>query len=265
MSSIALAMVFAGLSACKSTKPDPKIMTSQPAATGDSVAMFRSLRLQQDMIPPGKVGRWKLRPMRPTYITIHSTQNFDSAATAHQHSIALKRGSLRGNNSLGFLTWHFTVDENQIVQHLPLNERGEHADFDGPGNRYSVGIEMCENRGSNRAVTVDRAARLTGTLMYAYGIPLRNVVPHYHWPRYKYKDPHKNCPHFLMDNGKPGRTWQTFLARVDHYHKVARTDTNGFASGNGGPNQRSLQAYFERGSMVKRGFLAGTPKVNQTN
>ena len=34
---------------------------------------------------------------------------------------------------------------------MPTNEQGEHADFDGPGNRYSIGIEMCENRGNNRA------------------------------------------------------------------------------------------------------------------
>lgn len=260
-----MALAVAGLTSCQSSKPNPKVMTSHPAAVDNPVALFRSLRLEQDMIPAGKVGRWKLRPMRPTYITIHSTQNFDSAATARQHSTALKRGSLRGNNSLGFLTWHFTVDENQVVQHLPLSERGEHADFDGPGNRYSVGIEMCENRGSNRAVTVDRSARLTGTLMYAYGIPLRNVVPHYHWPRYKYKDPHKNCPHFLLDNGRPGKTWKTFLARVDYYYKVAKTDANGFSSGGGGPNPRSLQAYFERGGASKRGFLAGSPAANKTH
>lgn len=224
------------------------------------MALFRSLQMSQDMIPPGKVGRWKARPMAPRYITIHSTQNFASSADAAQHSRALKNGALRGNNSLGFLTWHFSVDDNQVVQHLPVNERGEHADFDGPGNRYSVGIEMCENRGSNRAVTVDRAARLTGILMHAYNIPLRNVVPHYHWPRYKYKDnPHKNCPHFLLDNGKPGRTWKTFLARVDHYAKVAATSDPGMMARGSGPNPKALQAYFERGSMVKRGFLAGMP------
>lgn len=256
---VALAAVFC--SSCSSMKPAKKnILTSSPAPAGDSVALFRSLRMSQDMIPPGKMGRWKARSMNPRYITIHSTQNFASSADAAQHSRALKNGALRGNNSLGYLTWHFSVDENQVVQHLPVNERGEHADFDGPGNRYSVGIEMCENRGSNRAVTVDRAARLTGILMHAYNIPLRNVVPHYHWPRYKYKDnPHKNCPHFLLDNGRPGKTWRTFLARVDHYYKVAESaDAGTLAQGNG-PNPKALQAYFERGSMVKRGFLAGIP------
>lgn len=234
-------------------------MTPAPAG-GDATTVFRSVRLAQDMIPAGKNGRWKARPMNPRYITIHSTQNFASSADAAQHSRALKNGALRGNNSLGYLTWHFSTDDNKSIQHLPANERGEHADFDGPGNRYSIGIEMCENRGSNRAVTVDRTARLTAILMHAYDIPLRNVVPHYHWPRHRYKDnPHKNCPHFLLDNGRPGKTWKQYLARVEHYHKIVRQGSGGsglMGGGSGGPNPKALQAYFERGSMVKRSFLA---------
>ena len=234
-------------------------MTSSPVG-GDATAIFRSVGLSQDMIPAGRYGRWKARPMNPRYITIHSTQNFAASADAAQHGRALKSGALRGNNSLGYLTWHFSTDDRKTIQHLPANERGEHADFDGPGNRYSIGIEMCENRGSSRAVTVDRTARLTAILMHAYDIPLRNVVPHYHWPRYKYKDnPHKNCPHFLLDNGRPGRTWKQYLARVDYYHKIVRQGSGGgglMGNGTGGPNPRALQAYFERGSMVRRSFLA---------
>jgi N-acetylmuramoyl-L-alanine amidase len=248
------------LVSCQSGKSgDRRVMTAAPTA-GDATTVFRSVRLSQNMIPAGTHGRWKARPMNPRYITIHSTQNFDASADAAQHCLALRRGSLRGNNSLGYLTWHFTTDDNKSIQHLPANERGEHADFDGPGNRYSIGIEMCENRGSNRATTVDRTARLTAILMHAYDIPLRNVVPHYHWPRYKYKDnPHKNCPHFLLDNGRPGKTWKQYLARVDYYHKIVRQGSGGsglMGGGNGGPNPKALQAYFERDSMVKRSFFA---------
>ena len=250
-----------GLSSCGTTGSAKKnVLTPQPVASGDAVQLFRSVRVKQDMIPAHKVGRWKVRPMKPSYITIHSTQNFAACADAAQHARALKNGALRGNNSLGYLTWHFSVDDNKCVQHLPLNERGEHADFDGPGNRYSIGIEMCENKGSNRAVTVDRAARLAGVLMHTYGIPVNRVVPHYHWPRYKYKNNlHKNCPHFLLDNGKPGKTWRYFLARVDHYRKIASSGGSGgiaFGGGSSGPNRQALQAYFERGSMVRRGMFA---------
>lgn len=180
--------------------------------------LFYSLNLEQDFIKRGTAGRWKYRPMKPKYITLHSTQNFSHGADAHRHSLALKRGALKGSNSLGYLTWHFTVDDYHTVQHLPTRERGEHADFEGPGNRYSIGIEMCEHAGHDRAKTVDRSARLTAALMHAYGIPLRHVVPHYHWPRHQYSTPHKNCPHFLLDNGKPGATWKDYKKRVAAYH-----------------------------------------------
>jgi N-acetylmuramoyl-L-alanine amidase len=102
---------------------------------------------------------------------------------------------------------------------MPTSEQGEHADFHGPGNRLSIGIEMCENRGSKRAVTIDRTAKLTAILMKRNGIPLRNVVPHYHWPRRGKHPPNKNCPHDLLENGRPGAKWRAFLGRVNSYYQ----------------------------------------------
>ena len=55
--------------------------------------------------------------------------------------------------------------------------------------------------------------------MKEYNIPLRNVVPHWHWPRKGTSKPHKNCPHFLMDNGRPGRKWRGFISQVNHHYK----------------------------------------------
>ena len=105
------------------------------------------------------------------------------------------------------------------IQHMPTNEQGEHADFHGAGNRLSIGIEMCEERGSNRSITIERTAKLTAVLMKTKGIPLKNVVPHYHWPRRGKSPEHKNCPHFLLDNGRPGKKWQWFLGRVNYHYK----------------------------------------------
>ncbi len=176
------------------------------------------LHMVTDYIPKGKYGRWKYRPMKARYITVHSTQNYTGDAQAHAK--ALRNGALRAGNSLGYLTWHFTVDDKVVIQHLPLNERGEHADFDGPGNLYSIGIEMCEHRGNNLGFTIDKTARLVAYLMRTENIPLKNVVPHYHWPRRGKTPPNKDCPHFLLDNGKPGRKWQVFLKKVEGYYKA---------------------------------------------
>ncbi|MES2981721.1 MAG: N-acetylmuramoyl-L-alanine amidase [Verrucomicrobiota bacterium] len=184
--------------------------------------MMREVRLKVDMVPRGTHGRRVVRPMRPRYITIHSTQNY--SAGAEKHSLALKRGALRapkrrGGNRIGYLIWHFTVDQGLAIQHMPTSEQGEHADFDGPGNRYSIGIEMCEERGSNKQATVERTAKLTAILMKKNGIPLKNVVPHYHWPRRGTSQLHKNCPHFLMDDGRPGKKWRWFQGRVNYYYQ----------------------------------------------
>jgi len=187
-------------------------------------ALYREVNVKKAFIPKGRHARKYRRRMNPQYITIHSTQNFSSSADAWRHSMALNNGKLRarkrrGGNRIGYLTWHYTVDQTRAVQHLPTNEQGEHADFDGPGNNYSLAIEMCENRGNSRSATIERTAKLTAWLMKEHNIPLRKVVPHYHWARKGLSKPHKNCPHYLLDNGRPGAKWQWYLSKVNKYYK----------------------------------------------
>ncbi|NNC87695.1 MAG: N-acetylmuramoyl-L-alanine amidase [Akkermansiaceae bacterium] len=179
-------------------------------------------RITKALIPAGRYGRHRMRRMVPRYITIHSTQNYSRQSDARAHAEMLRRGALKGpRNSLGYVTWHFTVDESSIYQSLPETEQGQHADYEGPGNRYSIGIEMCENRGNSRAATMARTARLTAHLMRKYRIPLNRVVPHQHWRMIRYADGrdlgHKNCPHFLLDGGRPGLKWRNFLRMVQSH------------------------------------------------
>jgi N-acetylmuramoyl-L-alanine amidase len=205
------------LAACSSTGPSSPSTASIPASWG-------GLEIQRDFIPKGHHGRHRILRMNPRYITIHSTQNFASSADARAHARMLRTGALKGSkNSLGYITWHFTVDEDSIWQSLPTNEQGQHADYEGEGNRKSIGIEMCENRGNSRAATMDRTAKLTAVLMKRHGIPLRNVVPHGHWRMIRYADGrdlgHKNCPHYLLENGKRGAKWNAFIAQINRYHR----------------------------------------------
>lgn len=178
-----------------------------------------SLNLSQVIVPPGKVGRHIEFPLRPTYITIHSTDN--PGGTAAQHARGMYEGNFRGKskwNRTGYMTWHFTVDDIQAIQSLPLNIQGEHADHDGPGNTSSIGIEICVFRDPARqAAAIDRAARLTAYVMRQTGVPLDHVVPHYHWPQVHFHNNQKNCPRILLENGKPGPRWEAFLQRVRGY------------------------------------------------
>lgn len=178
-----------------------------------------------DFVPQGRYARARHRPMTPRYITIHATENRSRGAGARSHAQMLKTGALKGrHNAIGYVSWHFTVDDHSTYQSLPTNERGEHADYDGQGNRSSIGIEMCENRGNDRARTLDRTARLTAWLMKEHDIPLSHVVPHQHWRMIRHDDGrdlgHKNCPHFLLDHGRLGPKWQAFLARVSAYRRA---------------------------------------------
>lgn len=170
-------------------------------------------------VPEGRYGRRKEFGLRAKYITIHSTANRN--ATARQHGIGMARGAFRGRsrwNRTGYLTWHFTVDDREVIQSLPLNIQGEHADHEGPGNTSSIGVEICEFRDPRRqAAAIERAARLTAWLMREEGIPLDHVVPHFHWPQRHFGGYQKNCPRILLERGRPGPRWAAFLKKVRGY------------------------------------------------
>lgn len=195
---------------------------SGSGSSGGPSAVRNAPEVTEALIPKGQYARHRIRRMKPRYITIHSTQNTDSGAGARTHANLQRRGVLKGqNNSLGYVSWHYTVDDHSIYQSLPDNEQGQHADYEGKGNRYSIGIEMCENHDNNLRATIDRTARLTASLMRKHRIPLRHVVPHQHWRMIRYSDGRdlgrKSCPHFLMTNGQPGPKWDAFLDKVRSY------------------------------------------------
>jgi N-acetylmuramoyl-L-alanine amidase len=196
------------------------VLASCSAPQADTTRAPGGLHLRQMLVPAGKHGRHREFRLRPRYITIHSTQNRGGTALAHARGMAA--GSFRGTspwNRTGYLTWHFTVDDREAIQSLPLNIQGEHADHDGPGNNTSIGIEICEFGDRRRqAAAIDRAARLTAYLMQRTGVPLSHVVPHHHWPQRHFGNHKKNCPHILLDGGRPGPRWEAFLRKVRSYY-----------------------------------------------
>ena len=179
-----------------------------------------SVNLRRMIVPKGRYGRHLEFPLRATYVTIHSTDNRN--VTALQHARGMAAGNFRGKtkwNRTGYMTWHFSVDDREAIQSLPLNIQGEHADHEGPGNTTSIGIEICEFRDARRqAAAIDRAARLTAWLLHDRGIAPDQVVPHYHWPQKHFHNNMKNCPRILLEHGRPGPRWGAFLRRVRSYY-----------------------------------------------
>ena len=155
--------------------------------------------IQRDYIAKGRKNRpGGVNPRR--YITIHETGNKAATADAAAHGTYLKSDSAEA----GRVSWHYTVDDHAIVQHLPDGETAYHAGdgADGPGNTTSIGIEICVNAGGDFEASKRNAAALVRLLMGEYGIPLYYVVQHNRWNG-------KDCPRTIR--GTKGG-WEAFLS-----------------------------------------------------
>jgi len=152
------------------------------------------MNIIQDIIPKGNHNRPGVK-IRPRFITVHDTANKAKGADAKSHARYLKNGA--GGREV---SWHFTVDDEVIIQHLPPDEMGWHAGS-GTGNRESIGIEICENEDGNRAKAEANAVELIRYLMKELDIPISRVVPHQHWTG-------KYCPRNILPR------WSDFLDRI---------------------------------------------------
>ena len=132
------------------------------------------------------------------YITIHETGNINKGAGALNHAKYINNGSSA--------TWHYTVDDKQIIQHYEDSVQCWHCgDGRGDGNTNSIGIEMCVNSDGDFNKTIENTIELVKHLMNKHNIPIGNVVQHNKWNG-------KNCPANIR-SGKP-ITWNTFINKI---------------------------------------------------
>lgn len=144
-------------------------------------------------------------PMVPKYITIHETANTAKGANALNHAKFLDNQA-RGTADRA-ASWHFTVDDKEIYQHLPVNEVGWHAG-NKTGNYESIGIEIAVNQDGNYEKAVENARKLAAYLMNDLNISLDKVQKHQFWSG-------KNCPAFMIQRGQ----WNAFLKGTETYYK----------------------------------------------
>ena len=163
------------------------------------------LAIQEDII-----SEWRRnRPGRDTnpgaYITIHETGNAAKGADAAAHGAYLDSDA--GERDM--VSWHYTVDDHAIVQHLPDYETAYHAGdgANGPGNAKSIGIEICVNEDGDFEKAKDNAASLVRLLMAEHGIPSLNIKQHNNWSG-------KDCPHTIRHTSG---AWAAFLALCNGY------------------------------------------------
>ena len=149
------------------------------------------------------------------FVTIHNTAEPFSAMD--ERARVLNRRDVR-------TSFHFAVDEREIVQLLPLYRHGWHAgDGEGDGNCRSVGIEICrsvfreENDWLYRRAEAN-AVLLAAALLRHFELPLSALRMHRDWSG-------KYCPHRILEEN----SWDTFVSRVEA--KLAAPETAELAAG----------------------------------
>ena len=139
--------------------------------------------------------------LRPRSVTIHNTDNDRPGANAKAHSRFVRtKGFYLLNGREHWVSWHYVVDDLNVIQQIPLNERAWHA---GPGNAESIAIEICMNPEMDAPKAYENAAALVATLVTDLGLTPQDIVTHQSWTS-------KNCPQVLL----VGDRWRQFLARI---------------------------------------------------
>lgn len=137
--------------------------------------------------------------MTPEFIVVHNTANDASAQNEVKYMIS-------NNNQVSF---HFAVDDKEIVQGLPLDRNalacGDGAN--GKGNRKGIQIEICYSKsGGARFENAEKnAAKFIAQLLKERGWGADKVKKHQDFSN-------KYCPHRTLDKG-----WASFVNMIKDY------------------------------------------------
>lgn len=137
--------------------------------------------------------------MTPEFIVVHNTANDATAQNEVKYMIS-------NNNQVSF---HFAVDDKEIVQGLPLDRNawacGDGAN--GKGNRKGIQIEICYSKsGGARFENAEKnAAKFIAQLLKERGWGVDKVKKHQDFSN-------KYCPHRTLDKG-----WASFVNMIKDY------------------------------------------------
>lgn len=134
--------------------------------------------------------------MNAEFIVVHNTANDASAANEIAYMI-------RNNNEVSY---HYAVDDKQIVQGIPENRNAWHAGDggNGKGNRKGLAIEICYSKsGGSRFIAAEKlAAKFIAFKLKEKGWDITKVKKHQDFSK-------KYCPHRTLDMG-----WDRFLNMI---------------------------------------------------
>jgi N-acetylmuramoyl-L-alanine amidase len=154
------------------------------------------VKIIQKLVPKEKYNIKCPYVMKPEFIVVHNTANDATAVNEVAYMI-------RNNNQVSF---HYAVDDKEIVQGIPENRNAWHAGdgASGKGNRKGISIEICYSKSGGKRF--EEAEKLTARF-------IAHKLVEYNWTLDKVKKHQdfsgKYCPHRTLDLG-----WQRFLNMI---------------------------------------------------
>ena len=155
------------------------------------------VKVVKKIVPSSKYSIKCPYSMTPTRIVVHNTANDASAI----NEIAYMTNN---NNETSF---HYAVDDKQIVQGIEENRNAWHAgDGQGKGNMEGIAIEICYSKsGGDKFIKAEQnAVDLIVDILKRYGWGIDKVTKHQDYSG-------KYCPHRTLDMG-----WDRFIKMVEN-------------------------------------------------
>lgn len=181
------------------------------------------------IVPESKWGIKCPYEMTPTRIVVHNTAN---DATARNEIAYMTNNDYE-------TSFHYAVDDKEIVQGIEENRNGWHAsDGNGKGNREGIAIEICYSQsGGERFIKAEQnAVELIVDILKRYGWGIDRVTKHQDYGNHKY------CPHRTLDMG-----WDRFLNMIK-----AKLEDN--------PASNEVNVYY-RVKTQKHGWLSEVKNI----
>ncbi|HEY8405876.1 MAG TPA: N-acetylmuramoyl-L-alanine amidase, partial [Acholeplasma sp.] len=153
----------------------------------------------------------------------HDTANTDPNSGALSHSNYLK--NLVKNNTPTYVSWHYTLDDQMLIQHIPDNEIAYHAgdgstlpgqgSYLGGGNRNGIGVETAVSENYDLVRIWQRTAKFTSKKAVQYNLPQDHIRFHRDFSG-------KSCPNTLFHSNME----QYFQRYLSIEYRIAKEFSN---------------------------------------
>ena len=165
------------------------------------------VNIRQNLVNASKYNIKCPYSMNAEFIVVHNTANDASANNEIAYMIS-------NNNKVSY---HYAVDDVEIVQGIPENRNAWHAGDggSGQGNRKGLAIEICYSKsgGEKFDKAEENAAEFIASKLKEKGWGIDKVKKHQDFAN-------KYCPHRTLDYG-----WERFLNKIRNYLGEATVDT----------------------------------------